>query len=432
MFPSTIPTACGLPTCIADEPCYECDQPHDICQCPPEQTRIQRQDLEEHLDNYHTSYARPPQIKYEGNYATLNGQQPLRIVNLQTLTEIGTHLPQDLKPALFDAHLKATGQNVQPQPPQRLTTDTLKALLTGGLDHQSELGIILPAYGDSGLVWGSTATGKSRFLRWITTHHLTTPEHTATVLLGEDLTGWAAWALHHHQQAIQDHRLTLIDWVGKGPIIHPETQQRLALELSPPKGGVKRLQNLADGNRQPQTDLLVVDPASRFVEDEDRKIEVVAFWETLAKLFPTSRRVVAHHATKSRENPTPSGSAEWGNSPAVIWHLKAGADSHQLVTTKRRSGNLPDKLTYRTQPWDIRLDSREDQIQAYEDKLVAAIRQLGEPATLTTIRRNADFESVTDTILQSLTSRGILAYSKRAGSKYGAWSIPERTLPDPY
>ena len=425
MFPTTLPE-CGLKTCLLTEPCYHCDQPHDMCECSP--TSIQKLDLAHHLTLHNDDYTKPPRIKYHGNYATFNGQGPKRIISLQTLNEIGGHLPAELKQPLFDAHLKATGQDVTPKPPTRLDPHTLKQLLTGGLDDESELGIILPAFGDSGLVWGSTATGKSRFLRWVTTHHLTHPDNTATILLGEDLTGWAAWALHHHQTQLEDRRLTLIDWVGKGPIFHPETSKQLTLELSSPlKGGGEKL--LKPHSQNPS--LLVVDPASRFVEDEDRKIEVVAFWETLSKLFPQSRRIVAHHATKSRDNPTPSGSAEWGNSPSVIWHLKGG-ETHRLITTKRRSGNLPDMLTYKTRSWGIQLDSPEDRIRAFEDRIVTSVRDMGGASTLTAIRRSTGIDDVSRTLLDKLVDQGRLAYKKQRGSKYGSWFIPPIGLPDPY
>ena len=294
-----------------------------------------------------------------------------------------------------------------PDTPEALTVERAEQLLQGGLDTETEHGIILPARGDDGLVYARDRLGKSRFLRWLASLLL---GNGGTVLVlegGDDLTGWASYALHHRDHLTAG-RLTIL------PTGHlPEETDH-------------------------QPDLLIVDPASRFIDHQDGgenlKSNVAIYWKTISRLWPDAVRLTAHHEGKA--DGEPSGSAEWLNTPAVVWHLHHhlrpdGERDKRLTHRKRRHGEPPEAIRYQTTAWGI--DPIGTPGGDRDQLLVEAVtdaNRVRRPATFTTIKGLLT-PAPTRAELDGLVARGLLQRAPIARSKHGGYQTPDPVATDP-
>ena len=358
-------------------------------------------------------------VEYDGarHYATIhNGQRLLtrthfRPGNPEALTrtihpryrmDLWEHMPHIL-------HQAAQLEDADTQTEGPLTVEYAEHLLRGGLDTMTPTGIVLPVPGDDGLVYARDGLGKSRFLRSQATQALQTAR-TVLAVIGEDLTGWAAYGLHHRPH-MQNGQLTILP-AGRLPDDPTEAH------------------------------LILLDPASEYITDQDGgenlKANVKAYFRQIKELWPESVRITAHHENKATEEP--SGSAEWLNSPAVVWrlhfHTAPDGENIKLLThRKRRHADPPDPIVYATTPWGIRplgttRDERDDQIV----KAVELICAMKPPASLTNIGNHIR-PKPTHTELAALVDRGRLEKVPLAGSANGGYKPAHgghQQLPAPY
>ena len=326
----------------------------------------------------------PARIHIKGEYPgwlSLNGKHPLTLYNRRTGAAYAGNAPTEHRKILTELKL----DELTPQPAKALTVEDMADLLRGGLDTETGYGIVLPAAGEDGLIWARRKMGKSRFLRWVATHHLDEGGRV-TILYGEDPKGWASWAYTNHREHVPTGTLRLI------PTSHIPDRQESSCSDGPPKGGSHHLA-ISDH-------LVIVDPASRFISlddgGENLKANVSRLWRQLSETYPDAIRLVAHHGNKAGEQ---SGTEEWVNTPSVVWVMRyeEDGDGKVLHHDHRRHGPEPDPIRYATTGWGIRLGGDyQSPVERRRADVIAAVRLIQDDGRDPTHQR-APVPTVTET-----------------------------------